>query len=97
MPKFYAIFNRDYYIPETEFHEILKERDGIDNSPPQKGKVLNDMVCNRQRCLVLGCNQLRNHQIEREIARTEGGPEKKKNSLEMFHLPFSGVSRRGEI
>jgi hypothetical protein len=34
----------------------LHERERNDNFPPRKGKELNEMVCNRQRCFNLGAN-----------------------------------------
>ena len=38
------------------------------------------MVCNRQRRLIFGANQFRNHQIEREAERAAENPQKKEQS-----------------
>jgi len=68
LPRFYDHFKRDFYLKEEVF-SILAERNGIDNSPELRGKELNDLVTNRQRCLILGNNNFRVHQQMREEER----------------------------
>jgi hypothetical protein len=85
LPRLYQIFAENYYIPEESF-SILHEIEGIDNSPPRKGMDLNEMVLNRQRCLIIGSNELRNHQLQRMTAeQEEGRPAKRRNVTKCTH------------
>ena len=44
------------------------------------------MVLNRQRCLIIGSNELRNHQIQRLTAeQEEGRPAKRRNVTKCTH------------
>jgi hypothetical protein len=61
IPELCSIFLENSYIPEDSFN-LLHERPNVDNSQQVN---LNDLVTNRQRCLIIGANKLKEHQILR--------------------------------
>ncbi len=75
LPHFHRKFEENFYLPEESF-QILAERNGIDNSNETKGKELNDLVTNRQRCMILGNNNHLLHQQMREDERNQQQPQK---------------------
>jgi hypothetical protein len=74
LSEFYQIFQDNGYLPEEAF-ELLHDRQGIDNCPPVTGKALNDCVCNRQRCLILGNNMLQVHQEFNRAQKKKSKPK----------------------
>jgi hypothetical protein len=90
VPDLANIFNRYDYIPEEEFGEVLTDLESkFEVKTKQNGLKLNDMVINRQRCLILKNNSLIEHEMMRKedersqklvayLKRLESGKPKKK-------------------
>jgi hypothetical protein len=79
------------YILEEEFGEVLKDLESqFEVKTKQNGLELNDMVINRQRCLILKNNSLIKHEMMRKedersqklvayLKRLESGKPKKRH------------------
>lgn len=77
LPEFYEIFTQNGYIPEETYDNILGERSHIDTPPHRVGMLLNDMVINRQRNLIIGTNMLHVHQLKRKEIQLENSKKQK--------------------
>jgi hypothetical protein len=62
-------FTKDKSAPEINFNKICIFEEAFDvifnaeDASEGIDKEINDMVCNRQDCLILGRNQLQSHQL----------------------------------
>lgn len=65
LPYLADMFRQYHYIPEEIFDEVLEDLEQEIGVHQKEGKPLNDLVTNRQRCLILGQNSLMEHQSMR--------------------------------
>jgi hypothetical protein len=65
LPYLEDMFRQYHYILEEIFDEVLEDLEQEIGVHQKEGKPLNDLVTNRQHCLILGQNSLMEHQSMR--------------------------------
>ena len=71
-------FDQNGDLDEEFLENLLEERPGVDNSPDHQGTELNLLDVSRQRCLIIGDNNLEEYKQQEEAMKSRSGTEKER-------------------
>ena len=77
-PRLCQRFDQNGYLDEEFLENFLEERPGVDNSLDRQGTELNLLGVSRQRCLIIGNNNLEEYKQQKAATNSRSSTEKER-------------------